>query len=82
MPAMPGSALVVVEPELVLGGLKTVFDCAPMAFDLHQCFDRCCRWALGGEEGEIAIANRRLQHRLQAAKTLTLTSQSLSSRNT
>ena len=33
MPAMPGSALVVVEPELVLGGLKTVFDCPPMAFD-------------------------------------------------
>ena len=56
MPAMPGSALVVVEPELVLGGLKTVLDCPPMAFDLHQCFDRCCRWAPGGEEGEIATS--------------------------
>src|SRR4030081_2127517 len=57
MPAMPGSALVVIEPELVLGGLKTFLDCPPMAFDLHQCFDRCCRWATGSEEGEIAIGD-------------------------
>ncbi len=57
MPAVPRSALVVVEPELVLCGLKTVLDCPPMAFDLHQCFDRCCRWAPGGEEGEIAIGD-------------------------
>ena len=46
-----------IEPELVLGGLKTVLDRPPMAFDLHQCFDRCCRWAPGGEEGEIAIGD-------------------------
>jgi hypothetical protein len=57
MPAVPGSALVVVEPELVLGGLETVLDCPPMAFDPDQCFDRCCRWAPGGEEGEIAIGD-------------------------
>src|SRR5436190_593042 len=41
MPPMPGSALVVIEPELVFRGL--------------QRFDRCCRWTPGGEEGEIAI---------------------------
>ena len=41
---MPGPALVVVESELVLGGLKTVLDRPPMAFDRHQRFDRCCRW--------------------------------------
>ena len=57
MPAVPGSALVVVEPELVLGGLKTVLDCPPMAFDRHQRFDRCSRWTPGGEEGEIAIGD-------------------------
>src|SRR5882762_7380227 len=57
MPAMPGSALVVIEPELVLGGLKTVLDCPPMAFDRHQCFNRCSRWTPGGEEGEIAIGD-------------------------
>src|SRR6266576_6000531 len=57
MPAMPGSALVVIEPELVLGGLKTVFDCPPMAFDRHQCFDGCSRWTPGGEEGEIVIGD-------------------------
>src|SRR3974390_3461031 len=55
MPAMPGSALVVIEPELVFGGLKTVFDRLPMAFDRDQRFDRCCRWAPGREEGEIVI---------------------------
>ena len=32
MPAMPGSALVVIEPELVFRGLKTVLDRPPMAF--------------------------------------------------
>ena len=39
MPAMPGSALVVIESELVLRGLKTILDCPPMAFDRHQRFD-------------------------------------------
>src|SRR6478735_3978609 len=57
MPAMPGSALVVGEPELVLSGLKTVLGCPPMAFDLHKCFDRSCRGAPGGDEGEIAIGD-------------------------
>lgn len=57
MPAMPGSALVVIEPELVFGGLKTVFDCPPLAFDCHQCFDGCSRWTPGGEEGQIAIGD-------------------------
>ena len=57
MPPMPGSALVVIEPELVFRGLKTVLNRPPMAFDCHQRFDRCCRSAPGGEEGEIAIGD-------------------------
>src|SRR5208337_3951424 len=57
MPAMPGSALVVIESELVLGGLETVLDRPPMAFDRHQRFDGCSRWAPGSEEGEIAIGD-------------------------
>ena len=57
MPAMPGSALVVIEPELVFGGLKTVLDRPAMAFDRHQRFDGCRRWTPGGEEGEIAIGD-------------------------
>ena len=57
MPAMPGSALVVIEPELVFGGLKTVLDRPPMAFDRDQRFDGCCRWAPGSEEGQIAIGD-------------------------
>src|SRR3979490_575993 len=57
MPPMPGSALVVIEPELVFRGLKTVLDRPPMAFDRHQRFDGCSRWTPGGEEGEIAIGD-------------------------
>ena len=57
MPAVPGSALVVIEPELVFGGLKTVLDRPSMAFDRNQRFDGCSRWAPGGEEGKIAIGD-------------------------
>src|SRR5713101_80490 len=51
MPPMPGPALVVIEPELVFRGLKTVLDGPPMAFDRHQRFDGCSRWTPCGEEG-------------------------------
>src|SRR5450755_1045034 len=57
MPSMPRSALVVIEPELVFRGLKTVLDRPPMAFDRHQCFDGCSRWTPGAEEGEITIGD-------------------------
>src|ERR1700737_3119197 len=57
MPPMPGSALVVIEPELVFRGLKAVLDRPPMAFDRHQRFDGCSRWTPGGEEGEIPIGD-------------------------
>jgi hypothetical protein len=40
MPAMPLSALVVIEPELVFRGLEAVLDCTPVAFDRHQRFDK------------------------------------------
>ena len=33
MPPMPGSALVVIEPELVFRGLEAVLDRPPVAFD-------------------------------------------------
>ena len=57
MPPMPGSALVVIESELVFRGLETVLDRPPMAFDRYQRFDGCRRWAPGREEGEIAIGD-------------------------
>ena len=57
MPAMPGSALVVIEAEFVFRGLETVLDRPPMAFDGDQRFDGCCSWTPGGEEGEIAIGD-------------------------
>ena len=57
VPAMPGSALVVIEPELVLRGLKTILDRPPTTLDRHQHFDRCSRWTPCGKEGEIAIGD-------------------------
>ena len=57
MPAMPGSALVVIEPELVFRGLKAVLDRPSMAFDRDQRFDGGSGWTPGGEEGEIAIGD-------------------------
>src|SRR5467141_3480287 len=65
-----GSALVVIEPELVFRGLKTVLDCPPMAFDRHQRFDGCCRWTPGGEEGEIAIGDMTTDQQTACPKTL------------
>ena len=69
MPAMPGSALVVIEPELVFGGLKTVLDRPPMAFDRYQRFEGCCRWAPGSEEGEIAIGDTTTDQKPACPKT-------------
>ena len=57
MPTMPGSALVVIEPELVLRGLKTILDRPPMTLDRYQRFDRRSCWTPGGKEGEIAIGD-------------------------
>src|ERR1700676_4384090 len=48
MPPMPGSALVVIESELVFRGLETVLNRPSMAFDCHQRFDGCCGWTPGG----------------------------------
>ena len=57
MPPMPGSALVVIEPEFVFRGLKAVLDRPPVAFDRHHRFDRRSRWTPSGEEGEITIGD-------------------------
>ena len=57
MPSMPGSALVVIEPELVFRGFKAVLDRPSMAFDRDQRFDGCSGWAPSGEEGEVIIGD-------------------------
>ena len=71
MPAMPGSTLVVIEPELVLRGLKAVLDRPPMAFDRDQRFDRCSCRTPGGEEGEIAVGNMTTDQQTACPQTLT-----------
>src|SRR5665811_925549 len=70
MPPMPGSALVVIEPELVFRGLKTVLDRPSMTFDRHQRFDGCSRWTPGGEEGEIAIGDMTTDQQTARPRTL------------
>ncbi len=57
VPAMPGSGLVMVEPELVLGGLEAVFDCPSMPLDAEQRLDRGFRRSPCGEIGEIAVGD-------------------------
>ena len=70
VPAMPGSALVVIETKLVLRRLKAVLDRPPMAFDRHQRFDGRSRWTPGGEEGEIAIGNMTTDQQTACPQTL------------
>ena len=57
VPAMPGSALVVIEPELVFRGFKAVLDRPSVAFDCDERFNGCSYWAPGGEEGEVIIGD-------------------------
>jgi hypothetical protein len=56
MPPVPGSALIVIEPELVLRGLQTILDGPAMTLDRYQRFERCSRWTLG-KGSEIAIGD-------------------------
>ena len=57
VPAMPRPGFVVVEAELVLGGLEAVFDCPAMTFDSNKGLDACAGRAPCREKGEIAIAD-------------------------
>src|SRR5665213_644208 len=53
VPAVPGSGLVVIEAELILGGLEAILDGPAMAFYRHQlCHGRSLRTP-SGEEGKI-----------------------------
>src|SRR5208282_1628435 len=57
VPAMPGTAFVVIEAEVVLGGFEAVLDSPAMAFDQHQLLHGRALGAEGGEEGQIAVGN-------------------------
>ena len=70
LPAIPGSALVVIEPELVFRGLKADLDRPSMAFDRHQRFDGCSSWTPGGEEGEIAIGDAATDQQATGPQTI------------
>ena len=57
VPAMPGSALVVIEPELVFRSFEAILYRPSMTFDHDQRFNRCSRRAPSGEEGEVTIGD-------------------------
>jgi hypothetical protein len=57
VPVVPGTGLVVVEAELVLGSLEVVLNRPAITLDLDQRFDRSPCWAPGGEVGEIAVGD-------------------------
>ena len=54
VPAVPRAGLVVVEAELVLGGLEAVLDRPALPLDLDQGLDRGPDRAPGGEVGAFA----------------------------
>ena len=57
VPAMPGAGFVVIEPQLVLGGLKAVFNRPAMPFNRHETLDSCARRAPCREERHVAVSN-------------------------
>ena len=57
MPAVPGAGLIVVEAELVLGGLEAILDRPAMPLDLDQHLDGGSGRAPGREEGQIAVGD-------------------------
>jgi hypothetical protein len=54
---VPGARLVVVEAELVLGGLEAVLDGPAMSFHRDQCLDGRSNWTPCREERQIAIGD-------------------------
>lgn len=57
VPAVPGAGFVVVQAELVLGGLETVLDSPTATLHRHQLFQRRAFGALSREEGQIAVGD-------------------------
>ena len=52
IPAVPKAGLIVVEAELVFGGLEAVLDRPAVAFGSNQGVDAGPRWTPGGEGGQ------------------------------
>src|SRR3954468_9316528 len=57
VPAVPAAGLVVIEPELVLGGLEAVLDRPAASLDLDQRRYFGPGRAPGREEGELAVGD-------------------------
>lgn len=57
VPAVPASRLIVIKPELGLGGLERVLDRPARALDLHKRLDASAGRAPSGEEGKLLIGD-------------------------
>jgi len=57
MPSVPGTGLVVVEPQFVFCGLEAVFNRPTVTLDLYQHLDICAGRAPSGEEGQVAVSD-------------------------
>ena len=57
VPPVPGTGLVVVEAEFILGSLKAVLDRPSAALDPDQRLDRGAGGTLGGKECQLAIGH-------------------------
>jgi hypothetical protein len=57
VPAMPRPGLVMVEPELVLGGFEAVLDRPAVTLDSDQGLDAGSSRTPGRKEGEFAITD-------------------------
>src|ERR1700730_10190201 len=57
VPAMPGTGLVMIEAEFILGSLKTILDSPAMTFHRHQLWHRRALGTPSGEEGQITTGD-------------------------
>ena len=72
MPAVPGSGFVVVEPELVLGGLEAVLDRPTAALNADERVYRSSCRAPCGEVGEISISDIAPEQQAACPQTVVL----------
>src|ERR1043165_3812711 len=57
MPAMPGAGFIVIEPELVFGGLETVLDRPATSFDADESIYCGAGRTPGREERQVSIGD-------------------------
>jgi len=70
MPAVPGSALVVIEPELVFVAVSKLSSIASDGLRPRPAFRCCSCWAPGGEERRVTICDATTDHQTACPQTV------------